>query len=99
MKLKAKICEHLEDFDVRMIKEKATYQCEECIKTGDTWVHLRTCQKCGITLCCDSSPNKHASNHSKVYQNHDVVISAEPNEYWAWCYTHKSFLKYQNPNK
>ncbi|WP_109299868.1 hypothetical protein [Aquimarina sp. AU474] len=94
MKLQVKICDHLKSFDVASIKEKTSYECEECIKAGDTWVHLRTCQECGVTLCCDSSPNKHASNHFKLHQNHSVIISAEPNEHWAWCYEHKSFLEY-----
>ncbi|MEM9856114.1 MAG: UBP-type zinc finger domain-containing protein [Bacteroidota bacterium] len=57
-------------------------------KTGDRWVHLRTCQTCGITLCCDSSPNQHASKHASSHA-HPVVISAEPNETWAYCYVHK----------
>ena len=41
--------------------------CEECVKTGDRWVHLRTCQTCGATLCCDASPNRHASRHGRAY--------------------------------
>ena len=62
------------------------YECEECVKTGDRWVHLRTCQECGITLCCDSSPNKHASAHARSHPGHHVVRSAEPGENWYWCY-------------
>ncbi len=93
MKLRTKICEHLENFDSNHIKKSTAYECAECIKSGDSWVHLRTCQECGITLCCDSSPNKHASNHHTSHK-HPVVISAEPNENWAWCYAHKSFVKY-----
>lgn len=82
-------CEHLERFDK---KEPKGYECEECIKTGDRWVHLRTCQECGVTLCCDSSPNKHASKHAASH-NHPVVISAEPGENWAWCYVHQQITK------
>ncbi|GAA4108307.1 hypothetical protein GCM10022393_04270 [Aquimarina addita] len=93
MKLRTKICEHLENFDSHAIKKSNNYECSECIKTGDLWVHLRTCQDCGITLCCDSSPNKHASNHYANHK-HKVVISAEPNERWAWCYEHSSFINY-----
>ncbi|WP_299246673.1 UBP-type zinc finger domain-containing protein [uncultured Aquimarina sp.] len=93
MGFKTKTCNHLENLDPQNIKKDDSYECAECIKTGDNWVHLRTCQQCGVTLCCDSSPNKHASNHY-VNHNHSVVISAEPNEKWAWCYEHKTFKKY-----
>ena len=78
-------CEHLESFEHMAPK---AYECEACVKTGDRWVHLRTCQECGITLCCDSSPNKHASRHATEYRHH-VAISAEPGEAWAWCYEHE----------
>lgn len=94
MKLKTKICKHLASFDPSTIKKSKDYQCEECVKTGDHWVHLRTCQECGVTLCCDSSPNKHASQHYQNHNDHKVIISAEPNETWAWCYEHKSFINY-----
>lgn len=94
MGFKLKKCGHLQKLDVDSIKKPTSFECEECIKTGDSWVHLRTCQECGITLCCDSSPNKHASHHFRTHPNHNVIISAEPNERWAWCYEHKSFLEY-----
>ncbi len=83
--LKQKNCEHLENFE-RI--EPTTYQCDECVKTGDRWVHLRTCQSCGTTLCCDSSPNRHASKHAAA-EGHPVVVSAEPGESWAYCYVHQ----------
>ncbi|MEZ0487107.1 UBP-type zinc finger domain-containing protein [Fibrella aquatica] len=67
--------------------------CEECIKTGDSWVHLRTCQTCGQTYCCDSSPNKHATAHFLTTQ-HPVVSSAEPGEQWVWCYVHQQIAGY-----
>jgi hypothetical protein len=88
-----KPCEHLQQFVAENKKTAKTYECEECITTGDKWVHLRTCQTCGITLCCDSSPNRHASKHA-TRQRHPVAMSSEPNERWAWCYHHLSFLKY-----
>lgn len=59
--------------------------CEECTKTGDAWVHLRTCQTCGVTLCCDSSPNRHASAHARA-SGHPVIASAERDERWLYCY-------------
>lgn len=84
--LKEKNCEHLEGFQKSF--EPKGYECEECVKTGDRWVHLRTCQECGMTLCCDSSPNKHATQHFHDH-GHRVVTSAEPGEFWAWCYEHQ----------
>ncbi len=83
--LKQKNCDHLENFE-RI--EPISYQCDECVKTGDRWVHLRTCQSCGTTLCCDSSPNRHASKHAAA-EGHPVVVSAEPGESWAYCYVHQ----------
>jgi uncharacterized UBP type Zn finger protein len=59
--------------------------CEECLKTGDRWVHLRMCHTCGKIGCCDSSPNRHASNHYRE-AGHPLVRSAEPGEDWSWCY-------------
>jgi len=59
--------------------------CEDCIKTGDSWVHLRMCLECGHVGCCDSSENKHATKHFRQ-TNHPLVRSAEPGEKWAWCY-------------
>lgn len=68
-------------------------ECEECIKTGDRWVHLRTCQTCGATLCCDSSPNKHASKHAAA-SAHPVIASAQPDERWLYCYPDEAFAEY-----
>jgi uncharacterized UBP type Zn finger protein len=59
--------------------------CEDCVKTGDTWVHLRECLACGHVGCCDSSKNKHATKHFKA-TGHPVMRSAEPGEEWGWCY-------------
>jgi uncharacterized UBP type Zn finger protein len=59
--------------------------CEECIKTGDTWVHLRMCLECGRVGCCDSSKNKHATKHFR-HTKHPLVRSIEPGEEWVWCY-------------
>jgi len=91
MALRFKKCEHL--LAVKTVKRPEHYECEECVKTGDSWVHLRTCQSCGVTLCCDSSPNKHASKHAASH-GHAVIISAEPNEKWMWCYVHKQIARY-----
>ena len=59
--------------------------CEECSKTGDTWVHLRLCLECGHVGCCDSSKNKHATKHFHETK-HPLVRSIEPGEVWVWCY-------------
>jgi hypothetical protein len=59
--------------------------CEECLKTGDHWVHLRVCRRCGVVACCDSSPNRHASKHAAA-SGHPIVSSLEPGEDWSWCY-------------
>jgi hypothetical protein len=85
------ICEHLTA--IKKLKHPKDYVCEECIKHHGTWVHLRTCQTCGITLCCDSSPNQHASKHAEA-EGHPVVISAEPGERWLWCYVDEEMVEY-----
>lgn len=84
-------CTHLEGFSVT--HDKVKDYCEACAETGDSWVHLRTCQTCGVTLCCDSSQNKHATAHFKA-TGHEVIISAEPNEKWAWCYADEKIVRY-----
>ncbi len=68
-----------------------TQGCEECLKTGDTWVHLRVCMVCAHVGCCDSSKNKHATAHFHA-TNHPVIRSLEPGESWAYCYTDKVTL-------
>ncbi|MEP6694623.1 MAG: UBP-type zinc finger domain-containing protein, partial [Chloroflexota bacterium] len=59
--------------------------CEECLKTGDTWVHLRLCLSCGHVGCCDDSKNKHATKHFHATK-HPVIRSFEPGEAWRYCY-------------
>lgn len=65
--------------------------CEECLRTGDGWVHLRVCMSCGHVGCCDSSPNKHATKHYHATA-HPIVKSYEPGEDWAWCYADATLL-------
>lgn len=67
--------------------------CEECIKIQGNWVHLRTCQTCGKTLCCDASPHKHMTKHYHETQ-HPVIASAEKGERWLWCYPDEQFVDY-----
>ncbi len=59
--------------------------CEECLLTGDEWVHLRLCESCGHVGCCDASQNKHATKHFQG-THHPVIASFEPSERWKWCY-------------
>ena len=63
------------------------------MKIGASWVHLRTCQTCGTTRCCDSSPNRHASKHARETA-HPVIASAERGERWMYCYPHDAFAEY-----
>ena len=66
--------------------------CEECLKTGDRWVHLRLCLSCGHVGCCDSSKNKHATKHFHK-SRHPIVQSIEPGDDWSWCYVDEVFLE------
>lgn len=84
-------CEHIEALDG--LKKPRELVCEECIKTGSSWVNLRTCQTCGATLCCDNSPNRHASRHARA-TGHPVIISAQPGERWIYCFPDDAFAEY-----
>ena len=66
--------------------------CEDCLSTGDRWVHLRICQTCGHIGCCDSSPNRHATAHFRPRPHHPIVRSYEPGENWWWCYPDQLFF-------
>jgi len=59
--------------------------CKECLETGDDWVQLRICMICGHVGCCDSSKNKHATQHFHE-TNHPIIKSFEPGQTWGWCY-------------
>lgn len=76
------VCTHLEL--IRNPQPK-TNGCEECLKMGDTWVHLRLCESCGHVGCCDSSKNKHATKHFRA-TGHPIVKSLERGESWMYCY-------------
>ena len=84
-------CRHMND--LKAVRGAAAFQCEDCIKIGSAWVHLRTCQTCGATLCCDNSPNRHATKHAHA-TDHPVIASAEPGERWLYCYPDKTFAEY-----
>jgi uncharacterized UBP type Zn finger protein len=63
----------------------STKGCEDCLKIGDEWLHLRLCLVCGHVGCCDSSKNQHATKHYHK-TGHPVIRSFEPGENWEWCY-------------
>ena len=78
---------------VAEVKHARKRECDECVKIGASWVHLRTCQSCFATLCCDASPNRHASTHARA-SHHPVVASAESGERWLYCYVDDAFAEY-----
>ncbi len=63
--------------------------CEDCLRVGSEWVHLRLCLTCGHVGCCDSSPNRHARRHFDERQ-HPIMQSFEPGETWRWCFVHEA---------
>jgi uncharacterized UBP type Zn finger protein len=76
-------CPHVEG--LQPIEPTTPNGCEECLRDGTRWVHLRLCLSCGHVGCCDSSPQRHASAHSRI-DGHPVVQSFEAGEDWRWCY-------------
>ncbi len=77
-------CSHVDEVQILELPESIA-GCEECLKIGSSWVHLRMCLSCGKIGCCDSSPNRHASRHAHE-ESHAIARSAEPGETWAWCF-------------
>ncbi len=69
---------------IRNVSPK-TEGCEECLKTGESWIHLRLCKLCGHVGCCDDSKNQHATKHFHK-THHPIIRSLEPDEDWGWCY-------------
>jgi uncharacterized UBP type Zn finger protein len=65
--------------------------CKECLEMGDKWVHLRLCLTCGHVGCCDSSKNKHASQHAEE-AGHPIVRSFQPGEDWRWCFIDETYV-------
>ena len=77
-------CAHLDTIEVFDPPDDVP-GCEECLRTGGRWVHLRMCQRCGHIGCCDNSPGRHATGHHEE-TGHPIIRSAEPGEVWSWCY-------------
>ena len=82
-------CTHLDQ--IRNVEPTAE-GCEECLKTGDTWVHLRICRACGHVGCCDNSKNRHATKHHRT-TSHAIIQSFEPGEDWMYCYPDDVFME------
>ncbi len=76
-------CTHVDDVDLEA--RPSAEGCEDCLRDGGRWVHLRMCRSCGHVGCCDSSPSKHASAHFAA-EGHPLISSFEPGEDWWWCF-------------
>ncbi|GAA1928921.1 UBP-type zinc finger domain-containing protein [Streptantibioticus ferralitis] len=76
---------------VRQVSPRTPDGCEECLRLGMGWVHLRLCLTCGHVGCCDSSPGQHARAHAAAVA-HPIVRSFQPGEDWRWCYAHEAFV-------
>jgi uncharacterized UBP type Zn finger protein len=82
-------CKHLSQ--IRDVTPSAE-GCEDCLRIGDEWVHLRLCEMCGHVGCCDTSKNKHATKHFHQTK-HPIIKSFEPGEEWAYCYVDDAFFE------
>jgi uncharacterized UBP type Zn finger protein len=85
----AEQCSHL---DLVRDVSPNTAGCEECLKTGARWVHLRLCLNCGHVGCCDQSPGRHATGHFRETK-HQLIRSLEPGEDWGYCYDDDLFME------
>jgi hypothetical protein len=77
-------CTHLDTVEIKELPP-AVDGCEECLRTGGVWCHLRICLACGHVGCCDSSPGRHASAHART-EEHPLIRSIQPGEDWTWCF-------------
>ncbi|MGD1896325.1 MAG: ubiquitin carboxyl-terminal hydrolase 14 [Phormidesmis sp.] len=82
-------CTHIDQIEV---VDPSAQGCEDCLKMGDSWVHLRLCRTCGHVGCCNSSKNKHAQKHFNQ-TNHPVIQSFEPGGDWLWCYIDETYVE------
>jgi uncharacterized UBP type Zn finger protein len=78
------VCSHLDQIEIRQLPDRVA-GCEECLREGGVWLHLRICLTCGHVGCCDDSPNRHATAHQHETE-HPLIRSLEPGEEWVWCY-------------
>ncbi len=83
------VCAHLDS--IRDVEPSTREGCEDCLREGTRWVHLRMCLSCGHVGCCDDSPMRHARAHAQAVE-HPIVRSFEPGEDWRWCFVDEVFL-------
>jgi uncharacterized UBP type Zn finger protein len=83
------LCKHISQ--IKHVKAKV-HGCEECLRIGDDWVHLRLCMTCGHVGCCDDSKNKHATKHFHA-THHPIIRSIEPGEEWGWCFVDEEMFE------
>jgi hypothetical protein len=92
-------CTHLDMVEVAAVPTRDGVEgCEECLKIGGRWLHLRVCLTCGRVGCCDSSPNRHATKHT-VEAGHPLVRSIEPGEDWCWCAVDDTYFVVDLPQR
>ena len=77
-------CTHLDTITVTQLPAEVD-GCEDCLREGGKWLHLRICLNCGHVGCCDDSPSQHASKHAAA-TTHPLIRSLEPGETWSWCF-------------
>ena len=85
-------CTHTDQIKVTRPASEDVEGCEDCLKTGGWWVHLRICLTCGHIGCCDNSPNTHARKHFEE-TNHPIIQSLEPGETWRYCFIDNVAIK------
>jgi uncharacterized UBP type Zn finger protein len=82
-------CEHVSEI---VEVTPSSEGCEDSLKIGGRWVHLRLCMSCGHVGCCDNSPNRHATKHYQT-STHPITKSFEPGEDWGFCYPDDRFYE------
>lgn len=88
-------CTHLDSVQLARLPE-AVDGCEDCLASGEPWLHLRICLECGKVGCCDDSPNRHARAHAHE-AGHPLIRSLEPGESWSWCFVDSVPLNLARP--
>ena len=84
------VCTHLDQVELSELPASVA-GCEDCLRDGGKWLHLRICLSCGHVGCCDNSPNRHATAHHRA-STHPIIRSLEPGEDWCWCYIDEVFF-------
>ena len=84
-------CDHLDQITVFELPAEVA-GCEECLREGGVWLHLRICLSCGHVGCCDDSPNRHATKHFHATQ-HPIIEGYDPPEGWGWCFVDKLMVE------